>query len=241
MDRQTLKAALLQEKKRIDNLLKALEREQKIDTILEEEDEHHKRILYRLPWVYPFEEILQELHEIKQRMEAQQTTCRFTEQESGVMQMLIKPMRVDATSKETGLKEIRDFTYKAKELIVIDPYLQSGDSEENSATQYVKDFEHASRIKNNSLKKLTVIFSSNNGQTKVVKEKLRQLAHDNSCDYKTVDNDTIHDRIWIKDREKAIVVGTSLRGLGNRLCFILPLPDYDVESLLEYLRGQNLI
>lgn len=56
------------------------------------------------------------------------------------------------------------------------------------------------------------------------------------------DTNLIHDRIWIKDRKEAIVVGTSLGSFGGtRLSFILSLPSYDLGALLEYLQENSLL
>jgi hypothetical protein len=189
----------------------------------------------------PLADIWSELHEINKKLDNPQFTCRFAQQDTGVMQMMVASKNVDAESRQAGIKEIRDFTYKASQLIVIDPYLYGGESEERSAMKYLEDFEKSSRINQLSLKELHVIYSSSHGQTKNIKHGIKRLANDYGCEYTESNTDKIHDRIWIKDRKDAIVVGTSLRGLGNRLCFILPLPQYDLQALLEYLKEQSLI
>ena len=52
--------------------------------------------------------------------------------------------------------------------------------------------------------------------------------------------DTVHDRVWIADRKRGLVVGTSFNGLGSRAAFLLPLPDPDLVAVLEYLDEHSL-
>lgn len=46
-----------------------------------------------------------------------------------------------------------------------------------------------------------------------------------------------HDRFWITDRAKGVVVGASLNGLGSRVFFIDTLTSRDVESVVKELEG----
>ena len=45
----------------------------------------------------------------------------------------------------------------------------------------------------------------------------------------------LHDRVWIKNGNSAKVVGTSFNGLGNKLAFILNLPEADRNSFQEQM------
>ncbi len=45
----------------------------------------------------------------------------------------------------------------------------------------------------------------------------------------------MHDRVWIKDGNRAKVVGTSFNGLGKKLAFILNLPESDLRAFQTQL------
>jgi hypothetical protein len=157
------------------------------------------------------------------------------------MKMLIGPKSGQSNIKETrntGLKEIRDFTSDCQELIIIDPYIFGGETEK--ASKYIKEFKKSSRINNTKLNNIHIIYSSKHGNTKKIKNGIKKLASDNNCTLTSCDSDLIHDRIWIKDKSDAIVVGTSFGGIGKRLCFLLELPMYDLKCLLDFLTSENL-
>ncbi|WP_340401073.1 hypothetical protein [Paenibacillus sp. FSL H8-0079] len=148
----------------------------------------------------------------------------------------------DKSKKEArneGLKEIRDFTREAESLIIIDPYMYGGEA--SKSREYVDEFARVSRIKARHMKRIHIIYSSNHGKTKKIMDDIKDLARENDCILTDYDTDKIHDRVWIADRKRAIVVGTSLGGIGNRLSFILELPKYDLSALIEYLNDKNLI
>src|SRR5690606_26053505 len=141
--------------------------------------------------------------------------------------------------RESGLKEIRDFTKNARSLIVIDPYIFGGKND--VADRYIEEFKKSSRIDNQNLERLHLIYSSKHGNTKAIKTGIKKLAQKNNCVITSCDTEEIHDRIWIKNNNDAIVVGTSFGGIGNRVCFILELPKYDLEALMDLLNERNYL
>ncbi|WP_367871523.1 hypothetical protein [Luteolibacter sp. Populi] len=46
----------------------------------------------------------------------------------------------------------------------------------------------------------------------------------------------IHDRFWIADGSRGLVVGTSLNGFGSKFCFVENLSEMDVLDVVEELR-----
>lgn len=48
-------------------------------------------------------------------------------------------------------------------------------------------------------------------------------------------SDDFHDRFWIADRARGVVVGASLDGLGSKLFFIDELKRSDASSIMEEL------
>ncbi|TOM09059.1 hypothetical protein CGH83_22850 [Vibrio parahaemolyticus] len=54
-----------------------------------------------------------------------------------------------------------------------------------------------------------------------------------------IETNEIHDRVFIRDQDEAVLVGTSLGGYGNKLAFVLDLPNEDLENFkaaLEKIR-----
>lgn len=147
-------------------------------------------------------------------------------------QLMVGPGR-DAS----GYKELRDFSCGANDIIVIDPYFYS-EKKENSV-EYIDHLKKALRI--GFIKRLHVIYSNNDiYRTRSVYSSFKKECSENKCLYTDKRTDKIHDRIWIADRKRAIVVGTSFNGIGNQLSFILVLPVDDLKSLLEFIDNSGL-
>ena len=58
---------------------------------------------------------------------------------------------------------------------------------------------------------------------------------------KTIHFQDIHDRFWISNLKKGIVMGTSLNGIGGKLCYINTLDENDVELIIKYFEENNLL
>lgn len=182
---------------------------------------------------YRYRRLENELREIKHLLRRQQRLeCPLIHnQELNTLGLITLP-----TQRDNGLKEIREFTNNTSDLIVIDPYIYGGEAIGSSS--YIDEFIKSSRLQ--KIKKLHIIYSSRHGNTGAIKKGIKEAAQNNKCQFSEIDNDSIHDRIWIADRTRAIVVGTSLGGLGNKVCFILPLPKNDLDDLLQYLDDNGL-
>ncbi|TOB05723.1 hypothetical protein CGK13_21800, partial [Vibrio parahaemolyticus] len=77
-------------------------------------------------------------------------------------------------------------------------------------------------------------------KTNAVKTSIERMFKDNGIFFSTATTEEVHDRVWISDRNRALVVGTSLNGIGNRAAFLLPLPDSDLNELLDFLDEKSL-
>lgn len=143
---------------------------------------------------------------------------------------------IQANQRKEGLKKIREFTNGVSDLIVIDPYIYCVKASD-SAT-YIEEFTRCARI--HKLKKLHIVYSSKHDNTTVIKNGIKNKAREANCSFSETDTDAIHDRIWIGDRKKGIVIGTSLGGLGRRIAFILDLPKEDFDAILKYLDAEGL-
>ena len=159
-------------------------------------------------------------------------SCPLSDSGSNRLDMLTKP-----GDRSHGLRELRDFTRESESLIIVDPYFFSG--EKANAEKITEDLERCTRAKQTTLKRVHVIFDSES-ETKNVKKCITNMFKSNGVHLSTASTDQVHDRVWISDRERALVVGTSLNGIGNRAAFLLPLPDTDLHELLDFLDNKSL-
>ncbi len=221
-----------------------LKAHRKIVSILKEHGE--EKILEQYPLFFPVaiqgsldEESLNKLIEEIRALSSQVCRCPLVGHgKEGDSDFSLKEL-IRPTQRKEGLKEIRDFTKDAKKLIIIDPYFYGG--EERSSDYYVQEFSKCSRIRRKHVEAIHIIFSSMHGNTNAIKRGIKEEANLNKCILTEKDTAKIHDRIWIADRKRAIVVGTSLGGIGNRLSFILELPEYDLQAILEFLDDEKLL
>jgi hypothetical protein len=136
-----------------------------------------------------------------------------------------------------GLKELRDFTVEAESLIVVDPFVFSGNKA--SAKVIAAEFERTARVAGKWLKRVHFIYDQSH-MTNSVKAEIEGALAENNVRSTRCHSDVIHDRLWIADRSRAIVVGTSFNGIGGRAAFLLPLPEPDLNALLEFLDENSL-
>jgi len=234
-ENERIEIILRQQRSLINRLLKSLKNSGEEVSI----NDLREIFWYRLQPIYD-NYLIEKLNEINERLNNKSFQCRYSEESEGMIKMLIAPKQGQEDSREirnTGLKEIRDFTKDSKSLIIIDPYIFGGESD--LAPSYIEEFKRCSRINNKTLNKIHIVYSSKHGNTAAIKNGIKKLGSENNCTLTNYDSDKIHDRIWIKDKAEAIVVGTSFGGIGNRLCFILELPKYDLAALLDYLKGEK--
>ena len=101
---------------------------------------------------------------------------------------------------------------------------------------YVSDFMKA--VSHKSIKELQIVFGSSYSNSQKVRREIESScpARVNFIDLDKYENISIHDRIWIVDQKKAVLVGNSFGGLGmNAISFILPLPTEDLVNLSQVL------
>ena len=160
--------------------------------------------------------------------------CAFAEQSrSDTTELITLPGQ-----RTEGLKEIRDFTLNATSLLIIDPYLFSGRS--SSAAKIAEDFIRCTRLDSNDLKlqKIHIVHGKNINNE--VKAAITKSVFSASCEFTTAETNAFHDRVWIADNKRGLVVGTSLNGIGSRAAFLLPLPQTDLNVILDFLGEENL-
>jgi len=225
---------------RIENLQRLKRKVENNENLFEDENFEEwfmyemEMTFHRFPYHPHIDELLHEIHRLRNDInERGRLRCPISENQSGNLLEFI----VGANGKKEGIKEIRDFTSDAKKIIIIDPYIYGGDTEKTDI--YLEHFKKASRIQN--LERLHIIYGEKYGNTKKIRDGIKDLARENRCNFTEINTELIHDRIWIKNGEQAIVVGTSFGGLGNRVCFILELPNYDLVALKDFLKEKELL
>ncbi len=149
---------------------------------------------------------------------------------SSFLQVLVAP-----DDRMRGLRKIRDFTKDADKLMICDPYLFSG--EKSDAKAIAEEFSRCARL--NRKPAVHVIHDAAH-TTKAVRQAVKKIASDAGATLTILETDMIHDRVWIADRQRAVVVGTSFNGIGKRAAFILPLPKEDLDAILDFLDENKL-
>ncbi len=162
--------------------------------------------------------------------------CAFGGQDAQrAIELLVTPGR-----RAEGLSEIREFTRGARSLIVVDPYIYGGEG--LGAEEYVESLAKSLRLQSESLTQLHVVYSSAHGNTKKIRTAFKCVLGKAGVQATHTDSPVVHDRIWVRDRSAAIVVGNSYGGLGReRASFVLPLPDADLARFMEYLGEAGLL
>lgn len=80
---------------------------------------------------------------------------------------------------------------------------------------------------------ITAIVSPSGTDAKVraaVEAELHSRAQDLTIS--VVESEDFHDRFWIADRARGLIVGTSLNKIGSRIFFVDELSDSDVAAVL---------
>lgn len=160
--------------------------------------------------------------------------CPLERDPGGFMEMLVAP-----GNRQQGLRNIRDETRDCRKLIILDPYIFSGPSAR--AADIAADLEEALFSRRKSIQSVHIVYSDKPGdRTGAIREAVLSMFERHKTFVSEARSSTLHDRVWIFDRTGALVVGTSLNGIGHRLAFILPLPNEDLLHLLSYLDNNGL-
>lgn len=123
-----------------------------------------------------------------------------------------------------------------KELIVIDPYFFSAKEDTVSDTIF-----RLSKILDiyPTLSSIKIVTDTRNDRVsksiiiEVLKKKFSNVTYADSSDF--------HDRFWLLNGERGIVVGTSLNGIGNKIFLIAPLEYDDVKIIMDEVCKLNFL
>jgi hypothetical protein len=131
--------------------------------------------------------------------------------------------------KKLARKPLREVINKAKKLLIADPFFFHVPMDLSDDVYIEKLLE---TLPLSTLLEITVIYTKPKRNTALP---LFQSKIPKEVKFIPIENDSIHDRVWVVDDKKAYIVGTSFNGIGKKLSFILSLPDEDLNDFNDYL------
>lgn len=147
----------------------------------------------------------------------------------------VRELMVGPGERSDGVKRISDFTKNAKHLVIVDPYAYRG-----NGADYVRDLAEAAGIGDgSSLEKIHIIYERSNRNATF--EGIAACAAQADVTLTDRRTELLHDRVWIADGKRGLVVGTSLNSLGYRAAFLLELPNEDLKRVLEFIDKEGLM
>lgn len=127
------------------------------------------------------------------------------------------------------------------ELIIIDPYFLAPTRIPN----YPQLIESILKNHFTNLETLRIITTCNTSKIdNSLLSSIESLLQSHKPTLKIIHNtsDNFHDRYWISNnRERAIVTGTSINGLGNKLALVDRVNNSDVKDIVNELKSSGLI
>lgn len=164
------------------------------------------------------------------------TTCPLATDEartSDMAQFLVMP-----GGARSAFRELRDFTKNAERLTIIDPYLYACRGDVDA---YVSSFEYSLGVDSGKRTVHSIHIICNRQRGQQARQAIWKAMRDRGCTVTEKGTNLIHDRIWIADSRRAVVVGTSLNGLGkDSASFILNLPEADLQALWTFRVAKKL-
>lgn len=138
------------------------------------------------------------------------------------------------------LREQLEGLSPSKEIIIVDGYVFEPKKNEKPK-DHLKFFTDIFSPTIRNIKHIN--FITNPGYPKNIydyfKNSLTELNPELTVDCNTTKS--FHDRFWIIDRTKGLVIGTSLNGIGNKYALWDILRDKDIEDLLNILMELQLV
>lgn len=151
-------------------------------------------------------------------------------EETPSLEISVSTTKVQALNAKVARKKLRLRLQNAESLTVCDPYLFAKPKKER-AEDYLDNLLSVLPLR--TLRYLTIVHDRAKEHTPLVRAFEKKLPRNINLLLRP--NSDIHDRVWIVDKNKAFVIGTSFGGLGKRLAFLLDLPYEDLVRFKRYL------
>ena len=175
--------------------------------------------------------IWQELRKLNQKLDdinenRNRFVCQLKEDEN------VFHLISNLSSYKEAIKDFGSWLVGADSLIVADPYFFSFSKSEVHRTE--SDYTEALiKILPNKLEEVEIFHLP--GPNKRIFRNLKKHCKNKGIRFKNFSTTEIHDRVWIKNNTDGKVIGTSFGGLGNKIAFILDLPEDDKNKFIREL------
>lgn len=149
-----------------------------------------------------------------------------------IEEQICSPMVVPPNPNKTKAKQpLKELLNGAKTLLINDPYFFSVPLNINEE-DYIKELLEILPL--TTIEKITIIHQKTKHNSYAINI-FESSIPKNIAIFRVID-DSIHDRVWLIDDTKAYLVGTSIGGIGNKLAFILPLPEEDIINIKSWFK-----
>ncbi|EJT6663994.1 hypothetical protein C4D51_09360 [Clostridium perfringens] len=142
-------------------------------------------------------------------------------------EILVKDSTIDCEKKI--MEYVSEMNLKDKKLIITDPYIFPKNKDKNYE-QLIKNILLRSKAKE------IVVNIPNSKIDKDLFDSIKSYLDDNNINLILKNKENFHDRFWVcSDNKKGFVMGTSLNGIGRKICRIDNLNEEEVNVVLDEL------
>jgi hypothetical protein len=136
--------------------------------------------------------------------------------------------------RSNALTTIQSRISNAETLVLCDPYIFNFKLKNITTSEYIRIL--ISIMPTCTLKKLDIFHGDYpvNHASEAERE-LRCQLNNTNIEINININKLLHDRVWIVNSDNAFVVGTSFNSIGDKLAFMLELPDSDLKEFIKHL------
>ena len=176
--------------------------------------------------------------EIRSLADRPASRCQFSEKDSS--QVIDFMTGRGPAERAKGIQFLSQWLSAPKKLTIADPYFVK-----NSGTISEVDYTASlSSLLPNSLEVLELFVGLQTTQyrNQGVAVWINSYCGQHGIALSVFNQEEIHDRVWITNDDKALVVGASFNGIGNKCAFLLPLDHDDTTSFnAELQRIRNSV
>jgi len=131
--------------------------------------------------------------------------------------------------REAAKQSLKARLRDAEKLIICDRYIFNIPPE-TIESEYARQL--VSVLPTKTLRQLDIVYGGRKSVS-IVQELKKRLPR--NVTLRLFANDSVHDRVWIVNENKAFTVGTSFGGIGKRVAFMLDLSDDDLADFKKHL------
>lgn len=137
--------------------------------------------------------------------------------------------------KTTAVKQLKILKSEGCTVVVTDPYLFPESCDSNYYSDLL-DILISLRAKK------VIVYGDKSKINKKEYSRIETELKKNGCNIESKELKDCHDRFWLcLEKDKAVVFGTSLNGLGKKICRINELDEDEIAKLKEELINRKLL